>query len=215
MLINAQIINALETVGFSKRQHELILDVSAKLESFCQQLFQINQKNSFVSEKNIEDICEKHIVDSIFVEASLPSAQAIIDIGTGPGLPGIVLAILRPTTNFYLVEPRKKHFGFLKEMRRVLKLNNVQLLNSPIEQLIPEKVLESLSDPSFSYFAVSRAFSPLSELLRLSKNWICSPACLYFVGGENLNLDLKAATLVDKIQYHPIHLAKTIYKIAL
>ncbi|MCC6932899.1 MAG: class I SAM-dependent methyltransferase [Deltaproteobacteria bacterium] len=90
-------------------------------------------KIDLVSDLSDDSIIGKHLIDSIilsrFVNFTLKVSPevALIDVGSGAGLPGLVSAILDQSRKHYLVEPRKKRWVFLSEVVRQLKLANVEL----------------------------------------------------------------------------------------
>lgn len=75
----------------------------------------------------------KHLLDSLAMHAHLGGIGALADLGTGPGLPGIPLAIARPDLQVTLVESNGKKARFLREAVRQLKLGNVGVAESRIE----------------------------------------------------------------------------------
>ena len=75
----------------------------------------------------------KHLLDSLAMHAHLDGIESLADLGTGPGLPGIPLAIARPQLQVTLVESNGKKARFLREAARQLKLANVAVAESRIE----------------------------------------------------------------------------------
>lgn len=76
------------------------------------------------------------LIDSVCFLAALPaSARQIADIGSGAGIPGIPLAIVRPQAEFTLVEPRRRRVSFLATAIRELGLGNAQVIESRVEAL--------------------------------------------------------------------------------
>ena len=75
----------------------------------------------------------KHLLDSLAMHAHLDGIESLADLGTGPGLPGIPLAIARPGLQVTLVESNGKKARFLREAARQLKLGNASVVESRIE----------------------------------------------------------------------------------
>ena len=75
----------------------------------------------------------KHLLDSLAMHAHLDDIESLADLGTGPGLPGIPLAIARPGLQVTLVESNGKKARFLREAARQLKLGNASVVESRIE----------------------------------------------------------------------------------
>ncbi|MGM2783136.1 16S rRNA (guanine(527)-N(7))-methyltransferase RsmG, partial [Bacillus cereus group sp. Bce022] len=79
----------------------------------------------------------KHILDSIVVSPYL-QGQRFIDVGTGPGLPGIPLAIMNPDRQFVLLDSLGKRIRFIKQVLHELRIDNVTALQSRVEEFKPE-----------------------------------------------------------------------------
>lgn len=106
-----------------------------------------------------------HILDSLAVSRYLPSGKSIADIGTGPGLPGIPLAITQPQTPVALVESNHKKAAFLTQAKLELKLDNVQVVCERVEAFQP---------PEKFGVVISRAFSDLGDFVGLARH-LCAP----------------------------------------
>lgn len=104
------------------------------------------------------DMVEKHLLDSLAVQPFLKGAR-ILDVGTGAGLPGIPLALLDPHRHYTLLDSRSKKMRFLFDVKTRLGMNNIELVQSRVEQYQP--------DPGFDTI-VSRAFSSLDDFTRLA-----------------------------------------------
>lgn len=105
-----------------------------------------------------------HILDSLAVAPYLPGGS-IADIGTGPGLPGIPLALARPDTAVDLVESNLKKATFLTQAKLELKLENVRVACERAETFQP---------PEKFGIVISRAFSDLAEFVTLARH-LCAP----------------------------------------
>jgi 16S rRNA (guanine527-N7)-methyltransferase len=97
----------------------------------------------------------KHIMDSLMI-GPLLEGQHFIDVGTGPGLPGIPLAIAYPDKEFVLLDSLGKRITFLKQVTFQLSLKNVNTVQSRVEKYLPEKPFDGV---------LSRAFSSLNDMV--------------------------------------------------
>lgn len=103
-----------------------------------------------------------HLLDSL---AILPfvGAGPVLDVGSGAGLPGIPLAILRPTMQVTLLDASQKKCGFMQQAAIDLKLPNVTVVHGRVEDYRPAAGFPQI---------VSRAFSDLSEFVRLTRHLV-------------------------------------------
>ena len=85
-------------------------------------------------------MAEKHFIDSLFLaEVIKEEEQKIIDVGTGAGFPGLVLAIYYPEKEFLLVDSVRKKIEFINEVIEKLKLENVKTSSERAEELIKNR----------------------------------------------------------------------------
>ncbi len=105
-----------------------------------------------------ENAARLHILDSLAARPFVRTGPCL-DIGTGAGLPGLVLAVVLPAVRFVLVESNRKRCSFLSETSRLLGLKNVEIVQSDIETFAPEPRYPTV---------ISRAFRPPSEFLQIA-----------------------------------------------
>ncbi len=105
-------------------------------------------------------IVQSHILDSLSLAAFIKAGQRVADLGSGPGFPGIPLAIVRPRATFVLVESKRKKASFLREVVRQAGLINAT---------VTEERAESLDGSGAYDVVVSRAVWPVSEFLKVSQ----------------------------------------------
>ncbi|ADK69342.1 16S rRNA (guanine(527)-N(7))-methyltransferase RsmG [Mycoplasma mycoides subsp. mycoides] len=111
-------------------------EIKNKLDLYYQILIQENQKYNLTRITELNEVFEKHFLDSLlFVEQFQIIDQKIADIGTGAGFPGIVLKIFFPNIKLTLIESNNKKANFLKYLVQKLELNNVEILNKRAEEL--------------------------------------------------------------------------------
>jgi 16S rRNA (guanine527-N7)-methyltransferase len=114
-----------------------------------------NKAYNLTSVRDPKDMIIKHIMDSLMV-GPLLKGESFIDVGTGPGLPGIPLAILYPNRDFVLLDSLGKRITFLRQVVFQLKLKNVTPVKARVEQYHPEKPFDGV---------LSRAFSSLIDMV--------------------------------------------------
>ena len=138
-------------------------------------------------------IVEKHFYDSLISAKYFRyENQTLLDIGSGAGFPGLVLAIAFPNLKITLLEPTLKRCNFLNEVIKVLELSNVKVVNDRAENYVKEK------RESFD-LVTSRAVSRLNILLELSIPFLTIQGTMIALKGKNANLELKEAENALKI----------------
>ncbi|MFC0180651.1 16S rRNA (guanine(527)-N(7))-methyltransferase RsmG [Thorsellia kenyensis] len=140
---------------------------------YVQLLDKWNKAYNLTSVRNPLDMLNKHILDSLLVTPFL-KGNKIIDVGTGPGLPGIVLAIFFPEKNFVLLDSLGKRIRFLKEVILKLELNNVEIVQSRVEEFRPNELFDSV---------ISRAFASLKDMITLCSHLLDENGTYYAMKG--------------------------------
>ncbi|MDD5159249.1 MAG: 16S rRNA (guanine(527)-N(7))-methyltransferase RsmG [Sulfuricurvum sp.] len=134
-----------------------------------------NKIHNLTGAKTLHQINE-FIVDAITPITFLPPVTKAMDIGTGAGFPGMILAMAMPKTHFTLVEPLTKRASFLQFVKADLGLNNVDVKALRVEQL-----------PSEPYDLItSRAVTDTDMLLKLSEPFCTKGTLLLFYKGEKV-----------------------------
>ncbi len=102
---------------------------------------------------------KENIIDSIYPLKFIDDVDSLLDVGTGAGYPGMLLAIARPDIKVYLCEPRMKRVAFLNFVKNALKLENVTVIKERVENIVDLKV----------ELITSRAVTNTALLLDLTK----------------------------------------------
>ncbi|ROV60484.1 16S rRNA (guanine(527)-N(7))-methyltransferase RsmG [Vibrio ponticus] len=135
------------------------LDVSERqreqLVGYVELLNKWNKAYNLTSVRDPIEMLVKHILDSIIVSTHL-EGERFIDVGTGPGLPGIPLAIMNPDKEFHLLDSLGKRIRFIKQVVHELKIENV----TPIQSRVEEYQLEDKFDG-----VLSRAFASMVDMV--------------------------------------------------
>ncbi len=143
----------------------LVPNISSKmleqLYIYYELLNQESKKYNLTTITEYEDVYIKHFYDSLIIGKFIKlEGKSIMDVGTGAGFPGLVLAICYPSLNVTLVEPTTKRCKFLRLVKDSLKLENVIIINERAEKL------NKCYRASFDY-VTARAVSTLAILLEL------------------------------------------------
>src|SRR5262249_15836769 len=107
----------------------------ARLEAYLMVLGEWSRTTRLVADADEGIVVERHVIDSLAVVPHLPGTGPIVDIGSGAGFPGLVLACLRPGLALVLVESRRKRASFLREVIRRVELPSVTVLELRAESL--------------------------------------------------------------------------------
>ena len=113
-----------------------------------------NKAYNLTSVRDPQEMLVKHILDSIVVSSYL-QGDRFIDVGTGPGLPGLPLAIINPTKQFVLLDSLGKRISFIRNAVRELGLTNVEPVLSRVEEYQSEQKFDGV---------LSRAFASLKDM---------------------------------------------------
>ncbi|HAK34872.1 MAG TPA: 16S rRNA (guanine(527)-N(7))-methyltransferase RsmG [Pantoea sp.] len=116
-----------------------------------------NKAYNLTSVRDPQQMLVRHILDSIVVAPHL-KGERFIDVGTGPGLPGIPLAIVLPQAHFTLLDSLGKRVRFLRQVQHELGLPNITPVQSRVETFPSEPPFDGV---------ISRAFASLQDMV----NW--------------------------------------------
>lgn len=85
-----------------------------------------NRRLRLTGERDRDLLARKHVPDCLAVSVELPGSGLVVDVGSGPGFPGIVLGCVRPDLELALIEPRRRPTSFLSEVIRTIPLPNAR-----------------------------------------------------------------------------------------
>lgn len=127
---------------------------------YLQLLDKWNKAYNLTAVRDMDAMVARHILDSL---AILPwvKGERILDVGTGPGLPGIPLALACPDVKVVLLDSNGKKIRFLQQVKRTLSLNNIEIVQTRVENYRPSQGFDTVT---------SRAFSDLSQMLDKTKH---------------------------------------------
>ncbi|EBN7430431.1 16S rRNA (guanine(527)-N(7))-methyltransferase RsmG, partial [Salmonella enterica] len=140
----------LDEAGISLTDHQKTL-----LVAYVDMLHKWNKAYNLTSVRDPAEMVVRHILDSIVVAPYL-QGQLFIDVGTGPGLPGIPLAIVLPDAHFTLLDSLGKRVRFLRQVQHELRLENITPVQSRVEAYPSEPPFDGV---------ISRAFASLNDMV--------------------------------------------------
>ena len=159
-------------------------DFFHKVQKYKEHLFKWNKIHNLTGAKD-ERTIESFIYDAIFPISFLPQTKTLMDIGTGAGFPGMILAFGLPNTAVTLVEPLTKRASFLQFIKADLGLDNVTIVKKRVEEMAPQPF----------ELITSRAVTQTQMLLELSKNFRNENSKLLFYKGEKVFDELELSSL--------------------
>jgi 16S rRNA (guanine527-N7)-methyltransferase len=129
-------------------------------------------------------IWDRHIINCAVIAPAVPAGAFVVDIGSGAGLPGIVLALARPDLRVVLVEPMQRRVDFLAEVIRTMDLGQVEVRRARAEELSPDLGADVVT---------ARAVAPLDQLVRLTVPLLAPGGVLLALKGARAADELAAA----------------------
>lgn len=137
-----------------------------------------------IGPREVPRLWDRHLVNCAVVAEVLPREVTVVDVGTGAGLPGVVLAIARPDLRVTLVEPLLRRTGFLEEVVADLGLAHCEVVRGRAEELHGRRTFDVVT---------SRAVAPLDRLLRWSWPLVAPGGQLLAMKGSRAPEEIEAA----------------------
>ncbi|MEZ0577534.1 16S rRNA (guanine(527)-N(7))-methyltransferase RsmG [Nocardioides sp. MH1] len=137
-----------------------------------------------IGPREVPRLWDRHLVNCALLAGALPHGASVADIGSGAGLPGLVLAIARPDLQITLVEPLLRRTTFLEEAVAALGLNNVLVRRDRADALHGERTFDVVT---------SRAVAPLERLLGWSMPLVAPAGALVAMKGSSVQQEIADA----------------------
>lgn len=164
------------------------------VQKYKEHLFKWNKIHNLTGAKDIKTI-DRFIYDAVYPVSFLPKIETLMDIGTGAGFPGMILAFALPNTHVTLVEPLAKRASFLQFIKADLHLDNVTVVKKRVEEM----------EPQIFDLITSRAVTDTAMLLKLSENFRDEHTKLLFYKGEKVFDEVDSSLKHKIIQTHNRH----------
>ena len=164
-------------------------ETEARLDRFVELLLQWQAKTNLVAPSTLPHLWTRHIADSLQLLTLAPSAKVWVDLGSGGGFPGVVLACALADTSgavVHLVERNARKAAFLREALRVAGARGV------VHGKRIEDIVDSPAGPIDCVTA--RALAPLHELVGFAEPLVRRGAKAFFLKGQDVGAELTEAT---------------------
>ncbi|MCQ2574687.1 MAG: 16S rRNA (guanine(527)-N(7))-methyltransferase RsmG [Alphaproteobacteria bacterium] len=171
------------------------MDTKVKFEQYAKLLKEWSKKMNLVAPSTLTDIEHRHFEDSAQLAKFISKDANIIDLGSGAGFPGVVLAILG--FNVTCIESITKKTKFLEELKKQLELPNLSIVNDRIE-----KYLTKIPANTGNFVFTARAFAHLTKILDYVAH---KKYRLFLLKGREINNEISLAKQKYKFDYtlHP------------
>ncbi len=172
-----------------------LCDASAmsRLEGFIALLTAENGQQNLVSTASLDQVWRRHIADSLQLLLHVPrETSPWMDLGSGAGMPGLVLAIACPDLGFHLVESRKRRVTWLQGVVDHFSLKNCRVYGSRLENV----------DSAPMQVICARAFAPLDKLLSLSARFSTQDTCWLLPKGRSAAQELAEQPESIRAMFH-------------
>lgn len=166
---------------------------SAKLMAYLELLMRWNKAYNLTAIREPGEMLRKHLLDSLAMHRFF-TQDNLADLGTGPGLPGIPLAIIRPDAEIGLVESNGKKTRFLREVVRQLALSNVTVYESRAETLARDGHYQAIT---------ARAMDRLAGILAVGGHLLAADGILLAMKGPHIQDEI--AELPADWQVNAVH----------
>jgi 16S rRNA (guanine527-N7)-methyltransferase len=159
-------------------------DAAAKAELYANLLAGAGVERGLLGPNEVPRIWERHLLNSAVVAELVPGPCSLVDLGSGAGLPGIVLAMLLPDSEVILLEPALRRATFLEECVAELALANARVMRARAEQMAGELAADVVT---------ARAVAPLDRLAALAVGLLKPGGILLAVKGAKASAEVRDA----------------------
>jgi 16S rRNA (guanine527-N7)-methyltransferase len=176
-----------ETIGVERTTKEFFGAAYPAVDAFAVLLEHEGELRGLIGPREVGRIWSRHILNSAAVVPFLPEAGLIVDVGSGAGLPGIVVAAMRPSARVVLIEPMERRCAWLNEVIERVSLPNVEVYRGRAEEFHGALVADAVT---------ARAVAPLDRLARWTLPLLRRGGELLALKGKNVDAELPAARRV-------------------
>ncbi|WP_240937988.1 16S rRNA (guanine(527)-N(7))-methyltransferase RsmG [Nocardioides sp. JQ2195] len=157
------------------------------IEAYAASLADAGTVRGLIGPREVPRLWERHLLNCAVLAEAIPESSTVCDIGSGAGLPGLVLAVARPDLRLTLVEPLMRRTTYLSEVVEELGLDTVEVVRGRAEVLHGARTFDIVT---------SRAVAPLDRLLEWSMPLVADHGQLVAMKGSSLSEEIEVARTV-------------------
>ena len=176
------LVSGLDALNQNLTEHQI-----EQLLAFITLIEKWNKSYNLTSIRDRVSMVPMHLLDSLAIVPFI-EGKRIIDIGTGAGLPGIVLAICFPDIEFVLLDSNAKKTRFVQQVILELKLTNVSVCHNRVELYRPGNNFD---------MAITRAFASLEDIVRLSAHLLSKDGVLLAMKGQIPDVSMLTSVITE------------------
>ena len=164
---------------------------------FIKEILKFNKAHNIVGRFSEEEIVSSDILDCETILEHINSSQKVLDIGSGAGLPGLIIAINQPKTQITMSEKNKKKAYFIRKMIRTLKLTNATILD---KATTPNLITENKFD-----VITARALATAPTIIKMSHHLLNKGGKFVLMKGALEKINEEVAQLDNSKYSYTIH----------
>jgi 16S rRNA (guanine527-N7)-methyltransferase len=173
-----------ETPGAPTAARQYFGDRLDAVQRYADLLAGPGMERGLLGPREVPRLWERHLLNCAVVEEAIPAEATVVDVGSGGGLPGVVLALLRPDVTMMLVEPLLRRASYLREVVAELGLGNTEVVRARAEDLHGKVLADRVT---------ARAVAPVEMLARWCLPLLRPGGALVALKGESVAAELTAA----------------------
>ena len=165
---------ALLASGIAEMRLDVSIDAQQKLLAYLSLLQKWNKVYNLTAVRDPLEMVALHLLDSLSVLPYI-NANNLLDVGSGGGLPGIVLAICKPTLQVTTIDTVQKKAIFMRQVKGELSLSNLTVVHARVESYKPKEKFDAI---------ISRAFSEIALFIKLTQHLLAENGQWFAMKGQ-------------------------------
>jgi 16S rRNA (guanine527-N7)-methyltransferase len=174
--------------GIAQMGLDVSRETQEKLLLYMALLHKWNKVYNLTAVREPSEMVTLHLLDSLSVSPFI-KARNLLDVGSGAGLPGIVMAIIKPDLQVTTIDTVQKKAIFMRQVKGELGLENLDVVHARVESYQPKQKFEMI---------ISRAFSELTLFLKLTKHLLAENGAWLAMKGQMPNAELEILDVKSK-----------------
>lgn len=157
-------------------------EAMARLLAYHELLVKWNKAYNLTSVRDPAEMIDRHLIDSLSILPFIEDSN-LLDVGTGPGLPGMIVALVKPELPVAMLDSNGKKTRFLNQVKMALQVNNAQVVHHRLESWQPEQKFAQIT---------SRAFATLSDMVGFARHLLAPDGRFVAMKGQYPEAELAA-----------------------